>query len=387
MLACILIEAGGPAVAAAAPGMGSGLDEHLHQVIRLVGEDGETLLVTGFPLSIGDRFVTPSNRMYEVTGVDKGIARGRFVGGVRISWPGEPPLPRIALAWPLLVEAWPSFARALPPFPRAFSQAAAEGQPELVPRNPVGIYHTHSDESYVSTAGQTNVPWNGEIFQVGARLGERLRSLGLRVEHSYRRHDPHDGLAYTRSRRTAVQLLRTRPSALIDVHRDSPPAWVYRTEIGGQTMTSVLLVVGRQNPGLRANEAFAFSIKGFADRSYPRLIRGILYAAGDYNQDLHPRAILAEFGSTYNELVEAQRGAGLLGRVMPAVLVSIPGVPTGPSAVAREAQREASRRGWQTAAMYIILVGTGAVLFLILNEEGYDRLTEWRDRLLRRLRT
>ena len=37
-------------------------------------------------------------------------------------------------------------------------------------------------------------------------------------------HDPHDAMAYDRSRRTAAELLKKNPIALLDIHRDAVPA-------------------------------------------------------------------------------------------------------------------------------------------------------------------
>ncbi|WP_324717975.1 stage II sporulation protein P [Carboxydochorda subterranea] len=365
------------ALAAEARLAGSGADEDLHRFVRLVAADGEPLLVTGFPLSTGDRFVAPDDRMFEVVSVKDGLARARELGRVRtgsallrplLAMPGSGPGPSVAEA------------AAAPP-----TAAGTRTSGRL--RGPIAIYHTHSDESYLPTSGRTNVPWNGDVFKVGAVMSELFRRARVPVYHSYARHDPHDGLAYARSRRTAMRLLRLRPSSLIDVHRDTPPAWVYRTEIGGQTMSAVLLVVGRQNPGIRANEAFAFSIKGYADRTYPRLIRGILYAAGDYNQDLHPRAILTEVGSTYNTLGEAERGARLLAGVFPAVLAGIRVNPREqPPPDPTRVDRVASRSGWQTAFAIIVVVAAGGAIFLLINEDGYEWLARWKERLARRLR-
>ncbi len=348
---------------------GLGQDERA-EITRLISEEGEELLLTGLPLRAGDRFVAPDDRLFEVTVVRDGVARARQVGRVG-------PQSR-----------WPTPLLALPGGPapaRGLSVGAVSPREVAAPRPRdvrVGLYHTHTDESYLPDAGQTNEPWDGDILRVGARLAQVLRGYGLDVLHSTRRHDPHDGMAYARSRRTALELLRQRPAALFDVHRDTPPAEVYLREIAGQMATSVLLVVGRQNPNLSANEAFAFTIKGYADRAYPGLIRGILYAAGDYNQDLFPRALLAEVGSTHNRLAHAEAGARFFGDVVAATLADVvpgPGLPR-PDLGAEQAR--ASRRGWQAAAFLVTLVGAGVALYLLVNERSYQQLS----RLLARLR-
>ena len=342
----------------AAPAGGAGVDEG-RSLTRLVSEAGESLLVTGLRLAAGDRFLTPDNRLFEVTGVREGVARARLVRRVDLG-----AVPR------------PTLLPALRPAGPAFGVGAARAPSGTRPSGVlVAVYHTHSDESYLPDAGRTNVPWNGDIFQVGAAMAQAMRQDGLSVLHSLRRHDPHDGMAYARSRRTALALLRRRPAALFDVHRDTPPAEVYLREVVGRTLASVLLVVGRQNPNIGANEAFAFTIKGYADRAYPGLIRGILYAAGDYNQDLFPRSLLAEVGSTYNRLEEAQAGASLFGDVVSATLADVVPAPGLPAPDAAAGQRRLSARGWQNAVLLLTLTAAGISLYLLLNEGSYQRLS------------
>jgi len=352
---------------------GLGQDERT-EITRLVSEDGEELLLTGLPLQAGDRFVAPDDRLFEVTGVRDGVARARQVGRVEL----QSRLPASLLA----LRRGMGPARGLPVAAASVHVMAAPRPRDVL----IGLYHTHTDESYLPDAGRTNEPRNGKILEVGARLAQVLRGHGLDVLHSTRRHDPHDGLAYSRSRRTALELLRKGPAALFDVHRDTPPAEAYLREIAGQMATSVLLVVGRQNPNMSANEGFAFTIKGYADKAYPGLIRGILYAAGDYNQDLYPRALLAEIGSTYNRLAHAEAGARLFGDVVAATLADVvpaPGLPRPD--LGAEAAR-ASRRAWQTAAFLVTLTAAGIALYLLINERSYEQLSrladglrEWRE--------
>lgn len=40
---------------------------------------------------------------------------------------------------------------------------------------PVGIYHTHSDESYLPTDGAASIPFKGGIFQVGENFTDALK--------------------------------------------------------------------------------------------------------------------------------------------------------------------------------------------------------------------
>jgi hypothetical protein len=87
----------------------------------------------------------------------------------------------------------------------------------------IGIYMTHTDESYVPTEGTASKTGRGGILKVGSRFAEILKNKGLDVVISQNKHDPHDGNAYHRSRKTAVQLLKNNPDVLFDVHRDGVP--------------------------------------------------------------------------------------------------------------------------------------------------------------------
>ena len=150
----------------------------------------------------------------------------------------------------------------------------------------MAIYHTHSAESYVPTDGRSSIRGNSGIFKVGESLGQALQKRGVNVIHDKTSHEPHDAMAYDRSRRTAVELLKKNPIALIDLHRDAVPADEYAGEINNTSVTKAQLVVGRQNPNMKANEAFAYQLKSVVDKKYPGFIKGIFYADGKYNQDL-----------------------------------------------------------------------------------------------------
>src|SRR5690606_37781463 len=118
---------------------------------------------------------------------------------------------------------------------------------------------------------------------------------------------------------TASEISRNAPATIIDVHRDAiPTVESYRTQVNGQQMTQVRLVVGRQNQNREANLEYAKRIKAIADEKYPGLIKGIFHARGNYNQDLGPKMILLEFGTHVTGLEEAKRSAELMADVIPA---------------------------------------------------------------------
>lgn len=169
------------------------------------------------------------------------------------------------------------------------------------------IYHTHSDECYLSTSGTSTRPENGDIIRVGEAFRDALEMGGISANHSYNKHGPHDINAYHRSRRTVVQLLKERPDAVFDVHRDSAPRESYLTIVNGVEIGRVMVVIGRSNPNMQTNLAYAKKIKAKADELHPGLMRGIFMGQGDYNQDLYPTALLFEVGTENSTLDEAAK--------------------------------------------------------------------------------
>jgi stage II sporulation protein P len=180
----------------------------------------------------------------------------------------------------------------------------------------VVIYHTHTDESYIPTDGKASQPGEGGVFEVGDALTATLKNAGVSVTHSRQTHDPHDINAYHRSRRTAPQLIKEQPDAIYDIHRDSAPVSAYYTTINGTDSARVMMVVGRSNPNMKTNLAYARSIKEWADELYPGLVRGIFMGRGDYNQELYPTAMLFEIGTEKVSKDLAENAARCLGDVL-----------------------------------------------------------------------
>ncbi len=264
----------------------------------LLDEEGVDVLKTGIVINVGDRFISPDNREFEVVRVVGDEAHLKALGSVDLEEQ---------------LEETTVWVRVL-----AFLRSVAPVQTRQPSR--VAIYHTHSDESYEPTDGSASIPGRGGVMKVGDRFREALVANGIEVEHDRTSHDPHDAGAYERSRRTAVRLNGERPAAIFDVHRDTPPREVYLSQIGGQDVAQILLVLGRQNHQVQANQAFAKRVKAEADRKHPGLIRGILVSTGKYNQDIHPRNLLLEVGSYQNSREEAERGISLFAEVIPGIL-------------------------------------------------------------------
>ncbi|MHB0884941.1 MAG: stage II sporulation protein P [Bacillota bacterium] len=329
-----------------------GGDEREAGYYTIVDEKGAILLTTGLKVSLGDRFIAVDDREYEVFAVDGDTAKARPASGQA----GLAPMP---------VPAFSQLRSRLTEYlDRAFGaeSAAAPG------KKTIAIYHTHSDESYVPSDGAANIPAHGGIFQVGAAFREALKRKGLNVVESTQPHDPHDNLAYNRSRRTAMDLLaRTRPAALFDVHRDTAPAQAYQKTVAGEKVTSVMFVIGRQNPNMQANLSFAKDLKAAADKNHPGLVRAIYFGQGRYNQDLSPRALLIEVGAESNTKTEAEKGVSLLADAVPKVIGT-----AGPSGVGLT-QGSGATRAIITIVAGILLLGAA---YLVIASGGFHQAWE-----------
>ena len=299
----------------------------------LVDESGKELDQISRFVFIGDEIITEDNQHYRIIKIDekKKKAIAELVGKIDLVWN----------------EKW--------------DQIPAT----MIVENPgkVGIYMTHTDESYVPTDGTESKVGNGGILQVGNVLANTIKEQGVESMISFNKHDPHDANAYHRSRKTATQLLKSNPLALIDVHRDGvPDSAFYETEINGQPGTKVRLVVGRQNPHYSANLDFAKNIKAFYDKKIPGFIKGIFLGKGNYNQDLGPNSILIEVGTHTNTRTAAERGVAQFGDGIPQIIGAAAGPGTTPPGGAR-----GTGTGTGSAIIWLVLlviIGGGGFLLL-----------------------
>jgi stage II sporulation protein P len=309
----------------------------------LVDENGNTVYITGWGVRVGDQCITENNKRYEVISIEGDIAHSKFIGDVNLTKSAQPESNTI------LSILQPSI-----------SWAQGSGK--------VAIYHTHSDESYVPTDGKDSILGAGGVYKVGDAFTNALQAKGVEVFHSDVKHDPHDDMAYERSRRTVLDLLKKQPDAIFDVHRDSAPPEVYKTNINGNDITKVQLVVGKYGPTGKQIEDYALQLKATADTQHPGLIKGIFFAkGGDYNQDLHPRSMLLEVGAQNNDRLSAERGIALFADIIPAILGKTSASPsnvageTGVGTAATGPSGATKSIGWIIGAL---IVGVVAFLFL-----------------------
>jgi len=233
-------------------------------------DDGEVLFLIGSQVYVGDEYISGDNQRYKIVEVDKSNFRARAefvedVGPVNIEYNG---LYRIM---------------------QIVKKEAG---------NKVGLFCTHTDESYVPTDGTESEPEEGGILDVSKALEDALKERGCEVVRKDTPHEPHDAGAYRRSRQTAVGIIEElQPTILCDIHRDAVPPEVYEEEIDGQEVSKVRMVIGASNQNKAANEEFARELKEIADDKYPGLIKDIYIGKGSYNQDLMPQCILFEMGT------------------------------------------------------------------------------------------
>lgn len=236
-------------------------------VWNLVDESGARLTQICYEPEVGDEYIAGDNTLYEIVSVENDTATAHEKGQVTLP-----------------DTAWLDADAALP--------VSTTGE------KLIALYCTHSDESYEPSDGTYSDEERGSIYQVARALADGLEDKGAATEVSDALHYPHDAGAYRRSRQTAVQLLKSAPDALLDIHRDGiPDPDEYAAVIGDKKCSKVRLLVGRGNQNMEVNKAFALKIKAVADKVYPVLIKDIYMGKGTYNQDLAPHSILLECGT------------------------------------------------------------------------------------------
>ncbi|MGI6453842.1 MAG: stage II sporulation protein P [Syntrophomonadaceae bacterium] len=311
----------------------------------LVDENNNIIHRTGLTVYPGDEYISADNSRYKVVELVGYTARCIYQGEERMPVLGYNPQTQ---AWSFEEEIVPALSKSQKPT--------------------IAVYHTHSDESYVPSDGKESIAGNGGIYDVGEAFVNRLKKLGFNVVYSKNNHNPHDINAYSRSRETAVSLLKKAPDAIIDIHRDAVPASEYQTEVEGEEATKVKLVVGRQNPNMKTNLEFAKKIKAVMDKEKPGLSNGIFMGKGDYNQDLSPRAILLEVGAHTNSKEEAKEGAMLIAEALPAVF----GL-SGNAGAAAKPVRTDNQGAINTILTILIVLAVTAGGYYLLNKGTVNR--------------
>ncbi|MGM0471177.1 MAG: stage II sporulation protein P [Bacillota bacterium] len=312
---------------------------------RVVDQQDNTIFTTTMEVHEGDWYIADDNQKYIVVAVDKEEKK------VETKQRGEVKLLNDESKLPLL----------LPDLSELSSFVARKKE-----KPQVALYHTHGSESYVPDSGTDSKPGRGDIHQVVNRFTAELKHRGFEVFQSDNHHGPHDGGAYTRSRRTAKKLIQKRPTAIFDVHRDGVPnSREYLTNVNGSSVARVRLVVGRQNPNMKVNDKFAKQLKYVTDKYYPGLIKGIFYAKGDYNQDLAPHSTLLEFGTHTIKEIEAKKATAYFSDAVNALL-------TAQAQGAEGVTREQDKGAFKSILTILSVVIVGTVGYLVVNEGSLE---------------
>lgn len=303
-------------------------------------QDRSVILRTARILHPGDEYIDRDNRHFRVVMIEEKTAWAEQVKSKNRRLKSSKGLP-----------------------PSGEEMAAGSNQ---VQKMPVGIYHTHGAESYVPTDGAASIDQGGGILRVGDVFTRALEKKGFAVNHVGETHTPHDAGAYHRSRRTAEELVKEGDQLIFDVHRDAVPPEEYEQTVEGEDIIQILLVVGQQNQNADNNRAFAATLKQIADEQHPGLIKGILGAQGNYNQDLTPRAILLEVGAHENNREDAERAVALFADV-------VDNYVTGP-AVAPEQTAQSNRLSLNSALKLILLLAAAIFVYLLIAAGSWEEL-------------
>ena len=311
-------------------------------VWTIYDEDGQYLTSIYGRVYLDDEYISSDNRLYRIIEVDdsKRTAVAQYIGQESLIEPDN----------------------------EAVATVAQES------KRLIGIYSTHSDESYIPTDGAESKEKDAGIYDVDEALKKALEERGIEVELDTTTHLPHDAGAYRRSRSTAARLLKSQPAALLDIHRDGiPDPDEYVQKIEDEDATKVRLLVGKSNPNADANRKFAKQIKAAADEMYPELIKDIYIGKGDYNQELAPRAILLEFGTHTIKKERAIKSATYMADVLERVLFGSTAKAEGAADAAADAAGvETTAEAGGSGAAWGILWVVGIALAAIV---GYGLIT------------
>ncbi|MFY9174934.1 MAG: stage II sporulation protein P [Peptococcia bacterium] len=203
-----------------------------------------------------------------------------------------------------------------------FPTVQLNGEPMIL------IYTTHNAETYKPSDGSSKLEGkNGGVAKVSKTLAQALESQhSIKTVYSDVIHDyPDYTKSYINSLQTVKKFLKKYPSiqVVLDIHRDAGLKSRNDTlvKINNKNCAKVLIMVGTEHANYKKNLAFAEKIASQAEKQYPGLIKGIRLAKDRrYNQNLHPQALLLEFGSDLNTQEDANNSAVLMAEIIANVL-------------------------------------------------------------------
>lgn len=333
---------------------------------RILDEDEELITTMGRRVYVDDEYITSDNEYYRVYKVEEYTAYARLIEKLELAPPEN------------IRERETSGENA--PLPGAKENDIMMAQGEDGVTRAIAIYHTHNAESFVPTDGTHSIDGQGGIHEVGRAFQRALEDKGIRAIFSEDLHTPHDAGAYRRSRQTVLELLEQEPDAIFDIHRDSAPPGEYATAIEGVPATKILMVVGRQNPNMEVTRQFALDLKYISDQIHPDLIKGVMMAQGNYNQDLTPLNLLLEVGGHTNTREAAEHGITFFSNSVGHYFYgteaenNIEEIPPGGKAAERPL--EEGHPIWLAIIRIIALAAVAGAAFFLLNVGTYDNFKE-----------
>jgi stage II sporulation protein P len=195
----------------------------------------------------------------------------------------------------------------------------------------VYIFHTHNTESFYPHLPDKSTSYDGKvnITLVGERLSKSLEKRGIGSivdktdiasilkEKGMKLYQSYDAM------RPIVEEAISQNDDLkyfFDLHRDSLSREHTTKTMNGKDYARFAFVIGAEHPQYEQNLKFASEMHQRLEEKYPGISRGVITKKGAgvdgvYNQDLHPNAIVIEFGGVYNHLDELYRSADIMAEV------------------------------------------------------------------------
>lgn len=194
------------------------------------------------------------------------------------------------------------------------------------------ILHTHTTEAYTKgkkdtyketdTARTTDNDYN--MVRVGEEMKDVFEEMGLSVVHDKTKYDyPSYTGSYSRALTGIQKMLKKYPTiqVVLDVHRDAiigsdGTSYAKKTEIDGEEVAQVMLVVGTNDMGLthpnwRDHLTLAVQIQKNMLAIDSDLPRPIDLRRQRFNEHATPGSLLVEVGTSGNTLKQALAGARL----------------------------------------------------------------------------
>lgn len=189
----------------------------------------------------------------------------------------------------------------------------------------VGIYNTHTGETYTLTDGTDRLDGQrGGVVSVARAIQKHLQEeSGIAAVRSDKIHDARYAASYLESEKTAKELVAQNPHmlAMLDIHRDAGRSRSQSlVEVQGKKVAPILFIIGSDArlpfPNWKQNYQLACKLAERINAKFPGLCLGVRVKEGRYNQFLHPGAILVEVGADNNSLEEALESADMLAQAL-----------------------------------------------------------------------